>query len=93
MNGIQMNAWLIVLFNILILGTWVYLLYLVYNLDPKIQSEWKGARPAWADEYNSFITSVKVTSFINGGLVLLTIVTALYKQYSTPYVTIAGRRR
>lgn len=85
-----MNAWLVVLFNLLILATWVYLLYLVYNLDPKIQAEWKGSKPTWGDEYNSFITSVKVTSFINGGLILLTILTAFYKQYSTPYV--AGRR-
>jgi len=88
-----MNAWLIVLFNLLILLTWVYLLYLVYTLDPKIQSEWKGSKPAWGDEYNSFITSVKVTSFINGGLIILTMITALYKQYSAPYVAVAGRRR
>lgn len=81
------------LFNLLILGSWVYLLYLVYNLDPKIQAEWKGSTPSWGAEYNSFINSVKVTSFINGGLVLLTIVTALYKQYSTAYVAVAGRRR
>jgi len=88
-----MNAWLIVLFNLLILLTWVYLLYLVYTLDPKIQAEWKGTTPSWGSEYNSFITSVKVTSFINGGLIILTMITALYKQYSTPYVAVAGRRR
>lgn len=88
-----MNTWLIILFNILIVLSWVYLLYLVYNLDPKIQAEWKGTKPSWADEYNSFITSVKVTSFINGSLVILTILTALYKQYTSAYVAVAGRRR
>lgn len=88
-----MNAWLIILFNILIIATWLYLLYLVYNLDPKIQAEWKGVKPSWADEYNSFITSVKVTSFVNGGLVLLTILTAIYKQYNAAYMAVAGRRR
>ena len=87
-----MNAWLVVLFNLLILGTWIYLLYLTYNLDPKIQSEWKGTTPSWGAEYNSFIQSVKITSFINGGLILLTIVSALYNQYSTPAV-VGGRRR
>jgi hypothetical protein len=88
-----MNAWLIILFNLLIVASWVYLLYLVYNLDPKIQAEWKGAKPSWADEYDSFINSVKVTSFINGGLVLLTILTAVYKQYNAAYMAVAGRRR
>lgn len=88
-----MSTWLIVLFNILILLTWVYLLYLVYNLDPKIQSEWKGSKPAWSDEYNSFITSVKVTSFINGSLILLTIITALYKQFTNSYAPVVGGRR
>jgi len=88
-----MSAWLIILFNLLIAGTWVYLLYLVFNLDPKIQSEWKGTKPSWADEYNTFITTVKVTSFVNGGLIVLTILTALYKQYNTAYMAVAGRRR
>ena len=88
-----MNTWLIILFNLLIVLTWVYLLYLVYNLDPKIQAEWTGAKPAWADEYNSFITSVKVTSFINGGLVVLTILGTIYKQYTATYMAVAGRRR
>ena len=89
-----MSTWLIVLFNILILLTWVYLLYLVYNLDPKIQADWKGSRPSWGDEYNTFITSVKVTSFINGGLILLTIITAMYNGYKSYYTPVtAGRRR
>lgn len=87
-----MNGWLIVTFNLLILVTWGYLLYLVYNLDPKIQDEWKGVRPAWADEYNSFITSVKVTSFINAGLIVLTIITTLYKQFSVSTEVVGGRR-
>jgi hypothetical protein len=88
-----MGVWLIVLFNLAIVGSWAYLLYLVYNLDPKIQAEWKGTKPSWADEYNSFITSVKTTSFINGGLVVLTIITALYKQYTSTYSTVVGGRR
>lgn len=88
-----MNAWLLVLFNLIILGTWVYLLYLVYNLDPKIQSEWKGSTPAWGAEYNSFIQSVKITSFINGGIVLLTVFGLIYKQLTTSYVPVVGGRR
>lgn len=86
-----MSTWLVVLFNILILLSWIYLIYLVYNLDPKIQAEWKGSRPSWGDEYISFINSVKTTSLINGSLVLLTIVTAIYSSYTAPQV--AGRRR
>lgn len=90
-----MSTWLIVLFNLLILGTWIYLLYLVYNLDPKIQSEWKGSTPSWGSEYNSFIMSVKVTSFVNGSLILLTILTAIYNSYTNSYSApvIGGRKR
>lgn len=88
-----MNAWLVIVFNLLILATWVYLLYLVYTLDPKIQETWKSNPPSWASEYDSFITSVKVTSFINGSLILLTIMAAMYNQYTSQYVTVGARRR
>lgn len=89
-----MNSWILALFNLIILGTWIYLLYLVYTLDPKIQSEWKGSTPSWAAEYNSFIQSVKITSFINGGIVISTLIGIVLKQINTPApLMTAGRRR
>lgn len=88
-----MNGWLIIIFNLLILLSWGYLIYLVYNLDPKIQAEWQGKPPSWADEYNSFMNSVKTTSIINASLVVLTVFTTLYKQFTTVEVPIVGGKR
>jgi hypothetical protein len=83
-----MKTWLTILFNVAILLSWSHLLFQVYTIDPDIQSEWKGASPPpWADQYNSMILSIKITAFINGIIVLLTILSTLYATTMT-----AGRR-
>lgn len=86
-----MNSWLIILFNLLILTTWVYLLYQVFTIDPEVQAEWKSNIPTWADNYKSMILSIKITAFINGIIVLLTIFTTVYKM--TTDVVVGGKRR
>jgi hypothetical protein len=77
-----MNVFLVVFFNALILVTWVYLLYQVYTVDPEVQSQWDNAAPPWADSYRSMILSVKITAFLNGTLVLLTIISAMYRGFT-----------
>lgn len=86
-----MNSWLIILFNLLILTTWVYLLYQVFTIDPEVQAEWQGNLPTWADNYKSMILSIKITAFINGIIVLLTILTTVYKMNTD--VVVGGSKR
>lgn len=88
-----MNNWLIILFNILILLTWIYLLYQVYTTDPIIQSQWSGSEPSWGEQYKNLILSVKITAFINGIIVLLTILATFYKVISPSPVITGGKRR
>lgn len=86
-----MNSWLIILFNLLILTTWVYLLYQVFTIDPEVQAEWQGNLPTWADNYKNMILSIKITAFINGIIVLLTILTTVYKMNTD--VVVGGSKR
>ena len=85
-----MNAWLVIVLNIVVVLSWVYLLYLVFTVDPEVQAEWKGSIPTWAPNYKNMILSVKITGFINGSIALLSVLLGLYKVL-TPQV--AGNRR
>lgn len=83
-----MSTWLIILFNVGVLLSWSHLLFQVYTIDPDIQSQWKGTSPPpWADQYNSMIVSIKTTAFINGIIVLLTIISTVYNS-----TKVGGRR-
>jgi hypothetical protein len=86
-----MNAWLLVLLNIVVVLSWTYLLYQVFTIDPEVQAEWKGTVPSWAPNYTNMILSVKVTGFINGGIALLSVLLGLYK-ILTPDVVLGGKR-
>ncbi len=86
-----MSNWLILLFNLIILTTWIYLLYQVFTIDPEVQAEWQGNTPTWADNYKNMILSIKITAFINGIIVLLTILTIVYKMNTD--VVVGGKRR
>lgn len=84
-----MNVFLVLVLNILILATWIYLLYQVYTVDKNVQSELVHTNPSWEKDYNGMILSVKITAFVNGILVLMTIFLTMYNSY----VQIGGRRR
>jgi hypothetical protein len=84
-----MNVFLVVIFNVLILATWVYLLFQVFTVDKDVQTDLISTNPPWESQYNSMILSVKITAFINGILVLLTIFSTMYTSFSST----GGRRR
>lgn len=85
-----MQPWIIILFNVGILLSWSHLLFQVYTIDPDVQSQWKaGSPPPWADQYNNMIMSIKITAFINGIIVLVTIISTIFNSY----VFVGGRRR
>lgn len=86
-----MNAWLVIILNIVVVLAWVYLLYLVFTVDPEVQAEWKGSIPPWASNYKNMILSVKITGFINGIIAFLSVFLGLYTVL-TPQV-MGGRRR
>jgi hypothetical protein len=87
-----MNAWIVILLNVAMLLSWMYLLYQVFTIDPEVQAEWKGTMPSWAENYKSMIFSVKVTGVINGSIALLSVLMGIYKLL-TPEEILGGKRR
>ena len=88
----QMNPFLVVLLNSIVLASWIYMLYQVYTIDPEVQQEWEGVVPSWAPNYKSMIFSIKVTAFINGSVAFLSLLSGIYGILSLTYQKVRGPR-